>query len=145
VLFRSLNILDGNVDIEDQLNVNGAVDLDSTLDVDGNATFNGDVTIDDVLNLDDLAYTLTGTQTIMPSASFYAMNPGGALTVTLAITNATAGDILIMVNASAFTVTITDTNILTSDGAAVSLGQYDTIMFIFVGSHWYEISRSADS
>lgn len=129
----------------------GAVDFASTLEVvgasefTGTATFYGDVSVDDTLNLDETAYTTTGTHTLTPTTTLYELNPSAVATITLDTGSAAKGDLLILVNISANNVVIADSNILTSDGSAVTLGQYDVIVFVYVGSAWYEVSRSANS
>ena len=114
------------------------------LQCDGAGTFGGAV-VDGKLNLDDVTYTSVGAQNLTPTDSMYELNPASVLTITLQTGSAAKGDILVLINIAAVNVTIVDTNVKTSDGGLVTLGQDDAIMFIFMGSHWYEVAHSPNS
>jgi len=149
----------GNTVIAGSLAANGGITADSTaftvadtsgnvatagtLDVTGAATFANDLTIDDTLNIDDTSYALTGAQTLTPTASYYAINSSAAVTITLI--DGSNGDFLTLVNLSANNAIIADTNIRTSTGSAITLGQYDVLLLLFTGTEWYQIALAADS
>ncbi len=129
----------GTWTVADDASVTGA------LGIDGVVTANSDLIVDDVFNIDDTAYTLSGTQTLTPTASYYAINAGGILTLTLGTSGVAAGDILIISNASANNVNIPHTNMFSSTGAALDLGQYDVAAFLFDGTRWLELWLIANS
>ena len=43
------------------------------------------------------------------------------------------------------TITINDTNIRSTDGSAVTIGQYDIVEFMSSGAEWIHVAKSADS
>jgi hypothetical protein len=43
------------------------------------------------------------------------------------------------------TITINDTNVKTTTGSALSVGQFDLAVFIFDGTYWVEWLLAADS
>ena len=69
------------------------------------------------------------------------MDPTEEVTVTLSITAANYGDVVIMQNVATYTINMTDSaTVLMSANA--TLGQNDTLMLMFVGEKWVELSRS---
>jgi len=142
---------DNDLGVAGVVEAKGAVYAYTTLDVTGASTFTGtitanaDVVVDDVLNIDDTAYTEVGAQALSPTASFYTLNPASILTITLGTTGVAAGDILILYDAANQQVDIADTNVKTTSGTVLTLGQYDVVMFIFDGSAWIEMFLAADS
>lgn len=134
----------GNTAVAGTLTVTGTSTLVGNASASANLTVDTDLTVDDTFNIDDTAYTLTGTQTLTPTASYYEMNPSGQLTVTLAAA-CTAGDLYLFANKANQTVTFVDTNIRTTDGNAVALNQYDTVAWQCVaGTEYYLIYNSAN-
>jgi len=131
--------LGGAVTINDNATVTG------TLGVDGIVTANADLIVDDVLNIDDTTYALTGTQTLNPTASFYKLTHGSILTLTLGTVGVNAGDMLILYNSTANNANIADTNVRTTTGSALNLGQYDVVAFVFDGTAWIELWLATNS
>ena len=122
-----------------------AVTVADTFVVTGTSDLQGGVTVTGTARLVSAAYTLTGTQTLNPAASMYFMTTADTLTLTLGTTGPAAGDMLIIYNTAAQNVIIVDTNLLSTTGAALTLGQYDVAMFIYNGSAWVELLLAADS
>lgn len=88
--------------------------------------------------------TVTDGQTITPTTySGYRLNAAGAVTITLA---ACSNDFqpLILYGEDAQTITIADSNIRTSDGAAASIGQYDLWVGECINSEWNEVVNIAN-
>lgn len=87
--------------------------------------------------------TITNGYTLTPTSNVYALDSAGAVTMTLAA-SATEGQSLTLIGDDANTITIADTNIRTTTGAALTLGQYDVIVFVYQDSEWLEVSLSAN-
>jgi len=122
----------------------GTAYFDGAVDVDGTVTANGDMVVDDTLNVDDTDSVITGTQTLTPTGTFYELNPGSALTVTLATGSAEVGDLLIVTNVSAQAVIIADTG-ATVGGGTITLNTNDLAMFIYTNTKWVEIASPDNS
>ncbi len=108
-----------------------------------------DLEIDDVTSTGKLiqgstAVTLTAGLTITPATNVYLISSSGAVSMTLAAPAAT-GQLLYLYGDDANTVTVNDTNIYTTDGNAVTFGQYDLVEFISVGGKWVHVAKSANS
>ena len=145
----TFNLLVGNLKVG-----NGTPDLtlstedayiEGGLEVDGPVYADGGLNLSLIFNMEPVDYVLCGTQSLTPAASFYTLDPAEALTLTLAVNSANAGDMLFLTNVSTYTVTITDTNLLSSTGNALTMGQDAVAVFIFVGASWYEIALSDNS
>jgi len=80
-----------------------------------------------------------------PAYTFYNITPAAAITITLLTTSAVAGQLLIIYNTANYNLLIPDTNILTSTGSALTLGQYDIVGWIYNGSKWVEMFLLANS
>ncbi len=108
-----------------------------------------DLAIDDVTSSGKLiqgstAITVTNGATITPAYSVYNLSAAGAVTVTLAAP-AVTGQVLYLYGDDNQTITVADSNIYSTDGNAVTLGQYDIVEFMSVGSKWVHVAKSADS
>ena len=66
---------------------------------------------------------------------------GNVGTSNIVTTNASAGSVIVLWNTANTTITITDTGHLVLAGNA-ALGQYDTLMLMYDGARWVELSRS---
>ena len=119
--------------------------IEGGLEVDGPVYADGGLNLSLIFNMEPVDYVLGSTQSLTPAASFYTLDPVEALTLTLAVNSANAGDLLFLTNVSTYTVTVSDTNVLTSDGDVVTMGQDAVAVFIFVGASWYEIALSDNS
>jgi len=178
----ALNVDDGNVDIEDNLDVNGTAYLDE-LTVDAASDFNAAMNVDangdfdslSTLAIDSDAYydstgsvqindnaVVTGTLTVAgllypgfanatitdgylltATVTAYALDSGGAVTMTLQAVGV-EGQLLILMGDDANTITIADTNIRSTDGNAITVGQYDTVAFVYQDNEWLELLKSAN-
>jgi len=105
---------------------------------------NGDITLDGTLNIDDTAITISGAQTVTPTASVLVVAPSVASTITLATGSASAGDFLLVLNTVATNTNIVDTG-ATAGGGAIDLGLNDNALFIFLNSKWVEIASPDNS
>lgn len=137
----------------------GTLDVDSgaTMTVAGSATLgsvivegNGDVTgnfevTDHLLTQAELylippdALAVTDGATITPTAAVMELTAAGAVGAELVA--AGDGQLLILINTSANTITISDTATLESTGD-IALGQYDTLTLMGVGVKWYQLAAS---
>lgn len=82
--------------------------------------------------------TVTSTQTLTPTGSFYLLAPATVLTLTLSVTDARPGDILIIGGT-----VITDTVVLTNNTsmtAARTITDNDIIRFRMFNGQWVEES-----
>ncbi len=117
--------------------------LSGTLAVTGASTFTG-ATTSGITILTATALTPATGSTLTPTASFYIIHTTGNITMTLG-TTATAGQVIYLYGDDANTITINDTNILTHDGAALSIGQYDMVGMIYMGTKWVQFFEVANS
>lgn len=124
-----------------KLHIDGAtgnIDAEGTLDVAGTATFSG------LSLLSSTSITVTGGMTLTPTANVYRLNAAGAVTITLAAcTN--DGQVLYLYGEDNQTITVADSNILTHDGAAWSIGQYDLVAAICIDTKWVQVAELANS
>ncbi|RPI64649.1 MAG: hypothetical protein EHM48_00415 [Planctomycetaceae bacterium] len=151
-LLGTLSDSGGTLTLDDATQVTGALDLlgavsNSTgvLNFNDSATVTGDLTVNGEGIYASTAITPSNLSTVTPAVSFYTINSSTNVTITLGTSGATVGQMLILYGDDANTVTIADTNIRTSSGAALTLGQYDVVIFIYAGGAWIEISISANS
>jgi len=107
------------------------------VDVGGNATFNA------LAIVASTAFTPTAGQTLTPTASMYVVNSSAAVSMTLAVCG-TDGKLLYLYGDDDNTVTVNDTNIRSTDGNAVTFGQYDVVAWICRGDDWIHVSKSAN-
>lgn len=133
----------GALTITDSVNATGAVDFDSTLNVDGASTLVGNVTLSALLKPGFADETITDGETLTPTKTVYALDSAGGVTMTLAA-SASEGQLLFLVGDDANTITIADTNIRSSDGNAITLGQYDAAAFVYQDSEWIELLKIAN-
>ena len=129
----------GATSLGDALDVTGATSLSSTLNVTDTSTFDGEF----IFTKQEITPT-TGS-TLTPTATFYIINTSGAVTITLGTTGAVAGQLLILYGKDANNVTIADTDILTTTGNALVIGQYDIAVFVYNGTAWVELLLATDS
>jgi len=148
----TLSDSNGDLIFPDNLDITGYVydggsdlELYDSVHVTGSVTVTADLIVDDVFNIDDTSYTLTGSQTLNPTASFYVINSAGVVTITLGTTGVQAGDFLVLNNISGNNAVIADTNVRTTTGAALTLGQYDVVAFVYNGAAWIELYLAANS
>jgi hypothetical protein len=130
--------------------------------VDHSATIGEDLTVIDDLTVDaitasgyldlgglfkpsfaDLTLSTPG-QTLTPAYTVYALDTTGAISMTLAASG-DEGQLLILIGDDANNITINDTNIRTSTGSALVIGQYDVVMFVYQDSEWLELLLLANS
>lgn len=122
------------------LEVDGATDLDGTLAVAGVATFAA------LANLSFADETITDGEVLVPTVNVYSLDTGGAVTMTIGITGAVEGQLLILINDDANAIIIDDSDISTSDGNAITLsGAEDIVVFIFQDVTWHELLTIANS
>jgi len=83
---------------------------------------------------------VTAGGTLTPTGTYQPITATASLGLS-DITVTTAGDILILVNESDTTITITDTSTTMLSGNA-ALGQYDTLVLLCDGTNWLQLSKS---
>jgi hypothetical protein len=125
-------------DVEQPAAAGGSLTWLSELTVAGDSTFEGNVI------LASTEITPTAGQTITAGSGYYKINSSGAVSITLAAPTV-AGQVLYLYGDDANTVTVNDTNIRSTDGNAVTIGQYDIVQWISNGTHWVHVAKSADS
>jgi hypothetical protein len=87
--------------------------------------------------------TITDGETLTPTVTVYALDSAAAVTMTLAA-SASEGQPLILIGDDNNTITINTTNLRTTDGNAVTVGQYDVVMFVYQDSEWLHVAKSAN-
>ena len=104
----------------------------------------GDITLDGTLNIDDEDSTITSTQSISVTSSFYEFTPTSVLTLTLDTDGVSVGDWLLIQNTGTSNVVLVDTG-ATIGGGNITLGQNDTALFVYVNSKWVMVSTANNS
>jgi len=117
-----------------------------TLHVNGTARLDGHTTIGALFALARVGVTPAASSTLTPTSSYLLLNPAASVTLnaTTAIANgSTIGDVLILEGTSdSQTVTINDAANTNLAAASRTLGNDDTLMLLWNGSSWIEISFS---
>ena len=103
------------------------------------------LTLNDKLVTSSQSYTLTAGQLITPTKSLYVLSASGAVSMTLAPCSSATSKFIVLYGDDNQTITVNDTNIYTTDGNAVTLGQYDVVGFHCVGTKWSLTFKSANS
>jgi len=118
----------------------------NTLHVNGTARVDGHTTIGALFALARVVVAPAGGSTLTPTSSYVVLNPAASVTLnaTTAIANgSTAGDVLILEGTDdSQTVTINDGANTNLAAASRTLGNDDTLMLLWNGSSWIEISFS---
>lgn len=91
------------------------------------------------------AFTLTAGQLVTPTKSLYLLSASGSVSMTLAPCSATTSKFIVLYGDDNQTITVNDTNIYTTDGNAVTLGQYDVVGFHCAGTKWSLTFKSTNS
>ncbi len=112
------------------------------------ATFSGGLTVAGgnfttaafTTNAKQDAVTVTNGSTITPTGTYQPIQSAGAVG-TSSIATKTAGTVLVLVNAVAQTITLTDTGTLMLTGN-LALGQYDTVTLLSDGTNWIQLATS---
>lgn len=153
----SFNVATGNLTVGDpsgaSLTLNGNDGyIEGTFEADGGARFDGgvtvgagDVTISNGLFLPTFADLLIGDgDTVTVTAvTVYGLDSAGEVTMTLAVCS-NEGQSVTLIGDDANTININATNLRTTDGNALTLGQYDVIALICQDSEWLHVSKSAN-
>ena len=128
--------VEGALEVDGEFEADGAIDADSTIDVASDATLGADLIFSA-----QTAVTVTQDSTITPLGVYVPIqNQTGAVS-TSSIAAGTAGQLLILTNISANTITITDTGTVMLS-ANIALGQYDTLALLADGTNWLQLSTS---
>jgi hypothetical protein len=132
--------------------VNGTADLRGNLS-DGGGTFTvadiaevtDDTTFDESVIYASTAITPSNLSTLTVDKTFYIVNSSTNVTFTLGTSGAVAGQMLILYFDDNHSVIIADTNVRTTTGGALTMGQYDVVGWIYSGAAWVELYLAADS
>jgi len=111
--------------------------LTDDLAVGGNATVSG------LILQSSTTITPTAGQSITPSYGLYVIGSSGAVSMTLAACSNTGQEVWFY-GEDANTVTVNDSNIRSTDGNAVTFGQYDLVGFMCAKTEWNHIAKSAN-
>lgn len=107
------------------------------LTIAGNTALSSDLTLDPQTDL-----TLTMNGWITPTGTFQVVRSAGAVSISGAnIADGSHGDLLILYNAGAQTITITETTGLVSAGN-IALGTLDSATLVYSGTTWIQIGAS---
>jgi hypothetical protein len=130
----------------------GAVTTSGNMTTTGNMVAGDNLTVTDNLavgNLVNVAKQATQEisfdTVIAPAGVFAPISATEAVgTGVVATTTAAAGDLALLYNVGEFTITLTDTAPLIMTGATV-LGPSDSLLLIFDGTSWIEVSNAANN
>lgn len=102
-----------------------------------NVRADGFVRVDRFLRLSpNTAISVTQNMTITPRGSYQPLESAGNVG-TAAIARGNAGDVLLLINQTNTTITISDTGTLKLGGNR-ALGQFDTLTLVSDGTNWIE-------
>ena len=90
----------------------------------------------------DLTVSTAG-QSLTPEYTVYALDSSGAISMTLTACS-NDGQPLVLIGDDANTITVNDSNIRTSDGNALTVGQYDIIVMMCQDTEWLEWLKLAN-
>ena len=163
----SVNVLTGNLKIGDGSPtvaldgedgyIEGSLEVGGDSKLVGTVTASGDVDVNGVIhaysNLYVAGKTVDGPvslipadgATIVPTATLYLLSPTGDVTITLGTSGIAAGTIVEYHNMVAQNIIFAYTNVRTSTGAALTIGQYDVVIWRFTGTEWHELLLIANS
>lgn len=138
------------VNVAGTLTASGGIDAAGTtvdsLIVSGNGDVTGNFEVTDHLLtqaelylIPPAALTVTDGAVITPTAAFMELTAAGAVGAELPA--AGDGQLLILLNVGAQTITISDTATIESTGD-IALGQYDSLTLIGSGVKWYQVAAS---
>ena len=123
----------------------GAADVTTTddLTVGDDLIVTGNVTLQSlaVLSTTNLAVT---TATITPTVSAYHADSAGNVTWTLPACSVN-GQLLLLYGDDANTITIADAALRSTDGNAVTIGQFDLVLLVCFDTEWVHLAKSANS
>jgi len=128
----------GNTTVGGTLGVTGASTLTGAITGSSTATFADEVTSSAEVTWAGTHITPTTGTTLTISDTVYIVETTGAITMTLGTTGADEGQFVVFIGADANNVTVNDTDIRTSTGAALTIGQYDIVVFMYDGHSWIE-------
>lgn len=121
--------------------VTGDLAVTGTGAVTGDLTTSADVSIGDDLNVAaQTGATITQAGSLTPAGTYQPISAAGAVSFN-DITAGSAGDVLVLINTGANTITITDTGTIKLSGNA-ALGQYDSILLWSDGTNWIEVGQA---
>lgn len=118
-------------------------EVSDDLAVSDDASISGDLTVSGLAVLATSQITAT-TTTITPTVSAYHADSAGAVTWTLSACS-TNGQLLLVYGDDNNTITIADSSLRSTDGNAVTVGQYDVVLFVCVDTEWVHVAKSANS
>jgi len=131
------------LDVQDGATVNLPGVTQGNTTVTGTFHVTGTTTLSGLFRPGFADVTITDGDILTPTKTAYALDSAGAVTLTLAA-SAAEGQLLFLMGDDANTITIADTNIRSSDGNAITVGQYDTVAFVYQDSEWLELLKSAN-
>lgn len=134
---------------DNDLGIAGDLEVDGAIDVDGAVDIAGALSVAGLMN-----YTCTTSDAVSGTYAYfdvaapcYIMAPTDYVTITLMLTSTgvTTGTTVIFANTANENVQFAHTNIKTSDGGVLDLGQYDVVAWFYTLGGWYELWKSANS
>ena len=120
------------------------IDTSGNMDWEGYGNVASSLTIGSLFLPSHGNFAPTAGQILTPTLTFYSVDSSGAVSMTLGA-SCTQGQPLILYGDDANTVTVNDTNIFTTDGNAVTFGQYDAVLWVCDTNTWIHVAKSANS
>lgn len=130
----------GNLAVGGDATVTGALNVTGNSDVTGNLEVTDHpLTQAELYIIPPSALTVTDGMVITPTGSVMELTAAGAVGAELIA--AGDGQLLVLINIGAQTITISDTTTIESTGD-IALGQYDTLTLMGSGVKWYQLAAS---
>jgi hypothetical protein len=139
--FNNLSTTD--LTVTDDLTVSDDATIAGDLAVTGAVEIAGTSTLEGITIMAASDITVT-TATITPTVSAYHADSAGAVTWTLPAC-AVNGQLLLIYGDDNNTITIADSSLRSTDGNAVTIGQYDVVLFVCFDTEWNHVAKSANS
>ena len=115
----------------------------SGMSISGNLAVTGNTTFSGLVYPSSTTLTPTAGQSITPAYDLYIIDSSGAVSVTLTACSHNGQEVWFY-GEDANTITVNDSNIRSTDGNAVTFGQYDVVGFMCAKTEWNHIAKSAN-
>jgi hypothetical protein len=128
-----------NLKVKNSATISNDLTVTDTVAVGNDLTVTDDATIASALNLTPgTVVTITQSATLVPNGSLQPIASAGAVSFGV-ITAPSNGNVLLVVNTGAQTITISETASIVTAGN-LALGSGDTVLFAYIGTKYYQMA-----